>query len=579
LFFYRPKGLSRFLDVNEKACLDLGYTRQEMLSMTAYDINPAFNDSVRNQVDRKLRQSGFAIIESRHRRKDGSTFPVEINIKYVRLDRGYIVTVVRELTQRKQATEALKKSEEKFSKAFRESPLVLTLTSARGERYIEVNENYEHCTGFRREEVIGRTPADLVVCVDPGQRTELTNRLLAGGTVRNVECQYRAKDGNLRTALTSAQLIEIEGEPYVLAVTADITRRKKAEEALRGSEERLRLATQAGKMYTSEWDAATNVIVRSVESADVLGWTDAPANSTYEQMLASVHRDDREKLVASAAALTPENPTLQISYRVLRPDGTVVWLEETGRAFFGAQGNLLRVVSLVADVTERKLAEETLSTLSRRLIAAHEQERTRLATELHDDLNQRMAILHIGLGQLEQYLSGLSSGAREQLQSIAVATQVSSSLHNISQQLHPSNLDLLGLVPSVGSLCRDLSVQHNLQIHFDQHGIPARLPEDVALCLFRIAQEALQNVVKHSGAASAKVELSGHDDRIELCISDSGAGFNPDSTKQAPGLGLISMRERLQLVGGHLSVESDASHGTRIRVLIRLHAIDPHVDK
>jgi len=193
--------------------------------MTAYDINPAFNDSVRNQVDRKLRQSGFAIIESRHRRKDGSTFPVEINIKYVRLDRGYIVTVVRELTQRKQATEALKKSEEKFSKAFRESPLVLTLTSARGERYIEVNENYEHCTGFRREEVIGRTPADLVVCVDPGQRTELTNRLLAGGTVRNVECQYRAKDGNLRTALTSAQLIEIEGEPYVLAVTADITRR------------------------------------------------------------------------------------------------------------------------------------------------------------------------------------------------------------------------------------------------------------------------------------------------------------------------------------------------------------------
>jgi PAS domain S-box-containing protein len=181
LFFYRPKGLSRFLDVNEKACLDLGYTRQEMLSMTAYDINPAFNDSVRNQVDRKLRQSGFAIIESRHRRKDGSTFPVEINIKYVRLDRGYIVTVVRELTQRKQATEALKKSEEKFSKAFRESPLVLTLTSARGERYIEVNENYEHCTGFRREEVIGRTPADLVVCVDPGQRTELTNRLLAGG--------------------------------------------------------------------------------------------------------------------------------------------------------------------------------------------------------------------------------------------------------------------------------------------------------------------------------------------------------------------------------------------------------------
>jgi PAS domain S-box-containing protein len=572
-------GTLQFLDVNEKACLDLGYTRQEMLSMTAYDINPTLDDSVRNHVDQRLREAGFVIIEARHRRKDGSTFPVEINIKYVQLDRGYIVTVVRDITQRKGAAEALKKSEEKFSKAFRESPLVLTLTSARGERYIEVNENYEYCTGFRREEVIGRTAADLAVCVDPGQRTELINRLLAGGTVRNVECQFRAKDGNVHIGLTSAELIEIEGEPCVLAATADITRRKRAEEALRESEERLRLATQAGKMYASEWDVARNVIVRSVESADILGWEDGPQNESYEQMLAAVHPDDRDQFLTNVAAITPENSAFRMTYRVIRPDGTVVWLEESGRAFFDPKGSLQRMVSLVADVTERKLAEERLSSLSRRLIAAHELERGRVARELHDDLNQRMTLLQIGLGEFEHDAPGLSSRARDQLRNIAeVAVKVSSGLRNLSQQLHPSKLDILGLVASLDGLCQDLAGQHSLQIQFAHHDVPRLIPKDVALCLFRIAQEALKNVVQHSGAAAATVELSGHDDRIELCISDAGVGFNPDSAKQASGLGLLSMQERLRLVGGQLSVESGSSRGTRIHVRIPKRAIDPLVD-
>jgi len=238
------------------------------------------------------------------------------------------------------------------------------------------------------------------------------------------------------------------------------------------------------------------------------------------------------------------------------------------------------IVTVVRDITKRKLAEDTLSSLSRRLIQAHELERTRVARELHDDLNQRMALLQIGLGQLEQDVPDLSSRARDQLRNIAeVATKVSSSLHKISQQLHPSKLDILGLAASVSGLCREISDQHHLQIQFLHQGVPRQIPQDVALCLFRIAQEALQNVVKHSGAIAATVELSGHDDRIELCISDSGAGFRPDSAKLASGLGLISMQERLRLIGGHLSVESKSSHGTRVCVRIPRRVIDQPVDK
>jgi signal transduction histidine kinase len=161
---------------------------------------------------------------------------------------------------------------------------------------------------------------------------------------------------------------------------------------------------------------------------------------------------------------------------------------------------------------------------------------------------------------------------------MGVATEIASSIHNLSHRLRPSLLDLLGPVASIERLCRELSDRHNVQIHFVHHSIPEQIPEDVTLCLYRITQEALRNVVKHSGAAEAEVELSGYDDRIELCISDLGVGFSPESAKRTSGLGLISMQERLRLIGGQLSVESEPSHGTRIRVRIPRSTVDAYVD-
>ena len=144
---------------------------------------------------------------------------------------------------------------------------------------------------------------------------------------------------------------------------------------------------------------------------------------------------------------------------MLRPDGDVIWLEESGHGIFDGKGGLLRMIGIVADVTERKLAEEAVSSVSRRLIEAQEQERARIARELHDDLSQRMALLQIGLEQFEQDMPGLSSRARQQLHDLAEASaEVSSSIHDLSHQLHPSKLDTLGLVASIrGFLHRILS--------------------------------------------------------------------------------------------------------------------------
>jgi PAS domain S-box-containing protein len=261
-----------------------------------------------------------------------------------------------------------------------------------------------------------------------------------------------------------------------------------------------------------------------------------------------------------------------------KKDGTRVEVSLTVSPIIDTEGRIVGASAIARDITERKLAEEALLEMSGRLITAHEEERTRIARELHDDLSQRMALLQIGLEQFEQDMPGLSSNARQQLHKVAeVATEVSSDIHDLSRQLHPSKLDTLGLAAAVGDFCRELSKRHDLQIEFLHHDVPRQIPKDVTLCLYRITQEALQNVVKHSGATEATVELTGHGDRIDLCISDSGAGFSPESTKGDTGLGLISMRERLRLVDGHLAVESEPSHGTRIRVRIPLGSTNAQV--
>ena len=363
-----------------------------------------------------------------------------------------------------------------------------------------------------------------------------------------------------------------------MVLAALVEERKRGEEELHESEERLRLAVKAGRMYAFEWDAATDVIVRSGKCADIFNWMDDPTRDTGRQFAARIHPDDRQAYVTNDTGLTVENPTYQISFRMLRPDGSVIWLEDSGHGSFDNQGRLLRTIGMVADVTERKLAEDALSSVSRRLIEAQEQERARIARELHDDLSQRMALLAISLAQFEQGMPDLSSQARQQMHNMSeVVTEVSSEIHNLSHQLHPSWLDTLGLVAAVDGLCRELSDQHDLQVLFVNGGIPEQIPKDVTLCLFRIVQEALLNVLKHSGAVNAKVELFGHDDQIDLCISDSGAGFRPESAKGEAGLGLVSMRERLRLVRGHLSIESRPSHGTRIHVRVPLHATNAQV--
>jgi len=217
------------------------------------------------------------------------------------------------------------------------------------------------------------------------------------------------------------------------------------------------------------------------------------------------------------------------------------------------------------DVTERKSAAESLKGLSGRLIQAQEEERARIARELHDDFSQRLALLGVGLGQLWKVLpaSDLEERGRVEMMLKGIK-ELSMDIHSLSHELHSSRLQHVGLVSALSGLCKEISKKYKIEVQFSEESLPVKIPSDVALCLFRVAQESLSNVIKHSEAQSAWVEVVVNESIVSLRIRDEGKGFNTSRGRAATGIGLVGMQERIRLVGGTLVVKSELRRGTEI---------------
>jgi PAS domain S-box-containing protein len=390
----------------------------------------------------------------------------------------------------------------------------------------------------------------------------------------SLEKRYVKKDGAPVWGRLNVSLLKNAdgGSPLVFAFLENITDRRRTEDALRASEQRFRLAAHAGKMFSYEWYAATDVLMRSGEYAEMLCTDGAEPCSTGQQILAKVHPDDREAVLAASAALSPEQPDLRVSHRMAGVEGTMIWVERTGRAHFNEEGKLLRVVGMIAEITERKLAEAALADMSRKLLRAQEQERKRIARELHDDVGQRLALLSVELEQLLLATPELPKIRRRLSELQRQSREIATDVQTLSHELHSTRLEYLGPVAAMKALCRDIGQQTKVQIDFKSADMPAALPPDTALCLFRILQEALRNAAKHSGGQHVEVALWGTPDEVHLTVSDRGVGFDTGAAKEDRGLGLVSMEERLKLLGGTFCIESQPGRGTTIHARVPLGA-------
>jgi signal transduction histidine kinase len=372
--------------------------------------------------------------------------------------------------------------------------------------------------------------------------------------------------------ISSLQLFLFFTAAPFMALAALVEETNDVEQALRQRDTELNEAQRMAHTGSWRWDPRTDAITWSAELYRLSGCNPKLPPPTFKNHEKFFTPESWQRLKQGVEKAISAKVPYELDLEAKRLDGSRLWLTSRGEAVVDPGGHPIYLRGTTQDITDRKLAEDALMAMSGRLITAQEEERTRIARELHDDLSQRMAILQIGLEQFKQGMPDISCNALQQLNALAeTAREVSSDIHSLSYQLHPSRLELLGLVASLKGFCREFSSQHNINVQFLHDNISGQIPKDVTLCLYRITQEALQNVVKHSQSMEAEVELSGHSEEIELCISDSGRCFDVESAKRAAGLGLVSMRERLRLVGGRLSIESAPSQGTRIRVRV------PHV--
>jgi signal transduction histidine kinase len=221
------------------------------------------------------------------------------------------------------------------------------------------------------------------------------------------------------------------------------------------------------------------------------------------------------------------------------------------------------------DITERKPHEQAIQDLSGRLIKAQEEERSRIARELHDDINQQVAMLAIELQQLQGFLPAGFPEGREKVQALWEKTHIlSTEIQHLSHQLHSAKLEHLGIIAALRGLCSEFSEQHKVEADFQYRQVPPNLDSNISLTLFRVAQESLHNIAKHSHATKVRLELVGTANKIVLRVSDDGVGFATD--RHRTGLGMISMNERTRLVGGTFAVSSIPSLGTQVEASISL---------
>ena len=367
------------------------------------------------------------------------------------------------------------------------------------------------------------------------------------------------------------QLFLISTAVPFMILAALVEGHHKDEQGLRESEKRFRLVADTAPVLI--WMSKTDKLCNFFNQ----GWLKFTGRSIEEELghgwLASVHPEDVKRCLDIYSASFDARVDFEMEYRMRRYDGEYRWMVDYGVPRFEMDGAFCGYIGSCVDITERKTAAESVQNLAGSLIRVQEEERARIARELHDDFSQRLALLGIGLGQLWKLLPPADVNERAKIEEMLKETkELSTDLHSLSHQLHSSRLEHVGLVSALSGLCKELSEKAKVEIHFAECKVRREVPKDVALCLFRVAQEALGNVIKHSHASSGQVNLGENANGLSLRIQDDGIGFRTYPKHAASGLGLIGMQERVRLVGGRLLVRSEPMHGTEILAEVPLEA-------
>jgi PAS domain S-box-containing protein len=458
-------------------------------------------------------------------------------------------------------SEALTPDTKLFRDVFNASPIGLAVETLEGQP-VFVNPAFCAFLGFSEEELRKKHCVDFSPPEDAEKDWALFQQLRAGSIDHyQLEKRYFRKDGSLVWGRLSLSLLTSDPSPLVIAMVEDITEKRLAEEAVLASQELL-------KIFVEKVPAGVAMLDRDMRYLQVSDRWCADYSIDSSQVLGHLHYDifpdmpghwkevHRRGLAGETLRADEE--------RWDRKDGTTAWVRWEIRPWRTSNGLIGGILIFAEDITHRKQMEEALAGMSRKLIESQEQERVRIGRELHDDINQRIAMLAVELEQLQNDPSELQNRLQELRKQMA---ELSNDVQGLSHELHSSKLEYLGVVSGIGSWCKEFGARQNMMIGF-KSDVSSVVPFDIGISLFRVLQEALHNAAKHSAVRRMEVELQEASNEIHLIVADLGKGFDVETAIRGQGLGLTSMQERVRLLNGSVTIQSKPTAGTTIHVRV-----------
>jgi len=478
-----------------------------------------------------------------------------------------LLAVSRDITAQKQAVEAVRESESRFAKAFKANPQPMSLTTLDDGRYLDVNESFLSMSGFTYEQVIGHSSKELGIWEKPWQRDQMVETLKNGSAFRNRETTFRTKTGKIRVLLSSAEVLELGGHNCILIASSDITERKSLEEDLRLSEREFSTLVENSPDVISRLDRNLRYIYISPTAERNTGLSaDSFIGRTPSDIALAGYDAKNFELSCKRAFETGKTVSLDYVYA-----GRNYWTRIIPE--FTQEGTVESVMTISEDVSQRLRQEKELLELTVRLFNLQDEERRRIARELHDGTAQNLFAISINLAKLAQL------DYKDEMQQLidecqTLGDQSLREIRTLSYLLHPPLLDQAGLVSALQWYVEGFSKRSGIYVNITAQPI-GRLPSEVETALFRIVQEALANVRRHSGSETATIRLECRANEVVLEIKDTGRGlrtqnpFNPSDDFHELGVGIPGMRQRLRLLGGRLEITSNGG-GTSVSAFVPL---------
>lgn len=432
---------------------------------------------------------------------------------------------------------------------------------------LEINLEVEQIFGYRRDELIGQKIEILVPETLRDDHPRYRQRYSRNPVRRPMGAKSnlfaQCKDGQELPVEISLNPALFSGNKCIIASIHNISLRYGVESALKDSREHLRQLLESTHAIPWEADIQTwSFTYVGAQAAELLGY---PCERWLKKdfWVNHIHPDDKPWVIEYCRKSSQQLDNYEFEYRMIAKDGRIIWLHDIVNVV-RENSKSIGLRGFMIEVTERKRSEKLLRELTARVIAAQEDEQKRIARELHDDLSQELALIAVELDLLGKDLPKNQNAIIRKLADVQVmALEASSAVHKISHRLHPAMLDQLGLAAAIGGYCNEISSRHGLQIEFNNLTKPGHIPADISLCFYRVLQESIQNVLKHSGSDKIRVKLFSKGDEVYLTVQDEGCGFHVDPNADY-GLGLTSMAERMELNGGIFRISSEPGKGTKV---------------